>query len=336
MPKKPVTQRTIADELGVSVTTVARALSGGGRISAEVAHKVRETATRLGYVSHLSGVKLRTGRTLVLTAFFCYDTNETVGDYGSVGLLSGIHRRLSTTDYSVNAILLPMRECCLAKMKQVVRGRNTDGILLDHTTPNDERVKFLLGEKLPFVTFGETNFSDSHAYFDLENENAAYQGTASLIDQGFRRIAIVDSNEKYNFVRQRMRGYRRALLDASIDAKSSFIIHIDEELECMFEAGKKIAKLGADAVVCVNELCFLNVRAGVRQILGNDAEKVGYAVRSGTNLSFYVRSHLNMSFYPMAKAGWNLADILLNRINGTPIAECQRIASTELRLNVAE
>ena len=83
----PDTMKTLAQSLGVSVTTVARALKDGHKIGPEMIRKVRETADRMGYVRNLEGAKLRTGKTFVVMAFLGFSQEEEVGDSGSVGLL---------------------------------------------------------------------------------------------------------------------------------------------------------------------------------------------------------------------------------------------------------
>ncbi|MET0748412.1 MAG: LacI family DNA-binding transcriptional regulator [Rhizobium sp.] len=56
----------IAASLGVSVASVSNALSGKGRVSAELGERIRATATALGYVPSQAGRALRTGRSAVL------------------------------------------------------------------------------------------------------------------------------------------------------------------------------------------------------------------------------------------------------------------------------
>lgn len=329
----PVTLKTIAEELGVSVTTVARALKGGERISGDMVLKVKETATRLGYVRNLDGMKLRTGQTFVVMAFLSFSNEEEIGDSGSVGLLNGIHQRFAGSEYAVRAVPVAMEENGIDKIKEVVKGRNADGIILDHTVPNDDRVNFLIEQNLPFVTFGRTQRAQDHAYFDLDNEFAAYQGTKTLLDQGYRRIALIDADTQYFFVAQRVKGYARALAEAGIAVDPALVRHIDLDAAAAREAASELAGAGADAYVCVNELAFLGARAGVRRTLGADAEMAGFSLRSGTNLGAYLGSPLSTSFFSRQEAGWNLADLLLKRIAGAPVSDCQRISKTELRIH---
>ena len=329
--KAAVTLKTIAAELDVSVTTVARALNGGERISPSMIEKVQACAERLGYVRNLDGVKLRTGKTFVLMAFLSNPTEEEIGDSGSVGLLNGIHKRLSDSDYAVRTVPVTKQASGLDMIKKIVSGRNADGIILDHTTPEDERVKYLLQANIPFVTFGRTSSSNQHAFFDLDNEFAAYQGTKEMINQGFKRIALLDADISYTFVSQRVQGYRRALEEAGLSFDRHLIRHMDQEAPLALAAATELLSSGVDAFVCVTEQVFMGARAGVHKTLAEKAHKIGFSLRSGTNICAYLNSTISTSFYSRVDAGWNLADILLKQIEGAPISQCQHIAKTTLR-----
>ncbi|SFD36315.1 LacI family DNA-binding transcriptional regulator [Tropicimonas isoalkanivorans] len=329
--KAPVTLKTIADTAGVSVTTVARALKDGERISPETVRKVRETARELGYVRNMDGVKLRTGKTFIAMAFLSFSSEEEVGDSGSVGLLNGMHQRFAGTDYAVRAVPVELGETGLDKLRQVVRGRNCDGLILDHTEPQDARVKYLLEHDVPFVTFGRTELFTEHAYFDLDNEFAAYQGTKALIDEGYRRIALLEADQRYLFARQRLRGYIKALEEADIPVSEDLIRPVALKPDAAREAAGVLVAQGADSFVCVNELVFLGARAGVRLAAGEESEGFGYSMRSGTNLGDYIGTRVHVSYFSRLEAGRILASLLLKRIDGAPIDQCQKISQTTLK-----
>lgn len=328
----PVTLKTIADSLGVSVTTVTRALKDGHKVGAETVQKVKDAADRLGYVQNLDGLKLRTGKTLVVMAFLGHTNEEEIGDSGSVGLLNGIHHRFVGTGYAVRTVPVTIGESGMDKLTEVVRGRNADGIILDHTRPQDERVRYLLERDFPFVTFGRTELYSDHAYFDLDNELAAYQGTQSLIATGYKTIALLDGDADFLFVKQRLRGYKSALRDAGLEVDPSMIRHIPLEADTAREEARKLVEQGADAIVCVNELVFLGARAACRDALRRDPKSIGFSVRTGTNIGEYLGTPMTASYYSRFEAGWNLADLLLKRIDGLAAKSCQIIAEPTLRL----
>lgn len=333
MARKPapaVTLKSIAAEMGVSVTTVARALKDGHKIGPEMIRKVRETADRMGYVRNLEGAKLRTGKTFVVMAFLGFSQEEEVGDSGSVGLLNGIHQRLSGTDYAVRLAPAEAGRPMLDRLQQVVRGRLADGVILDHTEVLDARVKYLLEADFPFVTFGRTELAAEHSWFDIDNEFAAWQGTDALLRDGHRRIALIDGDLRHTFVRQRLCGYERALGAYGLAQDPGLRHHAEPAADTARQAAAGLLDRGATAFVCVNELAFLGARAGVRDRLGADAGRIGFSLRAGTNLASYVASRTHASHFSRRQAGAELAGLLLRRIEGAAPQDCQKLERTRL------
>ena len=323
----PVTLKTIAAEMGVSVTTVARALKDGHKISPEMVLKVRKTAARLGYVRNLEGARLRTGRSFVIMAFLGFSEEDELGDSGAVGLLNGIHQRLAGTDYALRAVPVGQGAQGLDAVRHVVRARQADGIILDHTELQDARVTYLLEADFPFVTFGRTALLSEHPWFDIDNEAAARQGAEALLRDGFRRIALIDGDPRFTFVQQRLRGYTQALRDHGI-AIDPTLRHLgDLAPDIARRATGPLLDAGADAFLCANEMALLGAQAGVRDHRGA-TEGVGFAMRSGTRLGHYIPTRIHAAHYPRRQAGQQLAELLLRRIDGTAPAACQELART--------
>lgn len=325
-----VTLKTIAAELGVSVTTVARALKDGHKLSPQTIRTVRETAERLGYVRNLEGAKLRTGKSLVVMALLDFAEEEEIGDSGAVGLLNGFHKTLAGTDYALRAIPTIKGEDPLVRIREVVRGRLADGVILDLTQPQDERVKYLLEVDFPFVTYGRTELFSPHPWFDIDNEYAAWQGTDALLRDGCRRIALIDGDLRYTYVRQRLRGYERALRDHGITPDPDLLHHSILAADVARAAAGPMLDRGADGFLCLNEVTFLGARAGVRDRIGEKAGRIGFALRSGTHIGTYVASRLHASHVSHVESGRVIADLLLQRIAGADPATLQKLARTTL------
>ena len=86
-PKKPATIKTIARALGLSPSTVSRALNGDPMVRAETTRRIAETAGSLGYRRDLRGVNLRTGRTFALCAI-ARDSGARVSSHESAKTIS--------------------------------------------------------------------------------------------------------------------------------------------------------------------------------------------------------------------------------------------------------
>ncbi len=149
------------------MTTVARSLKDGDRIGAQTVGHVRAAADELGYRRDREGVKLRTGRTFTILSLLTRSSEEEIGDAGSAGLLGGIHDRLSGTDFSLRSMPSGEDVGDLARFREVVASRSDDAVILDHTTPQDARVKLLLegepAEALQLLARTELKRHDGHA-----------------------------------------------------------------------------------------------------------------------------------------------------------------------------
>jgi len=326
-----VTMKMIAEHLEVSLSTVAKSLKDGSRMSPETVERVRAAALELGYVRNLDGVRLRTGKTFVVMAFLSAAPDEEIGDSGSVGLLHGIHKRLASTDYALRTVPIEHGEESLAQLQDIVRGNVADGVILDHTRPQDDRVKYLFERRVSFVTFGRTEHFTPHPFFDIDNQHAAWLETNALLRQGARRIGLLNADDRYTFAKQRLVGYRQALAENDVAFDASLVRNLVINPRAARDAGRELVEHhAADALVCVNDNVLLGARAGVRELGADALLRTRLAFRTGTNIVNYLGTPAAAAYYPRSEAGWHLADILLGAIEGKDISELQQVVQCTL------
>lgn len=331
LTRRAVTLKQIAAHLNLSVTTVARALKDGDRLGADTVARVRAAANDLGYVRNLDGLRLRTGRTMTLFAMLGTAEDAEIGDPGAAGLITGMQRRLAHTGYIVQNIPIALTDRSPAQLLRLLSGHRTDGLVIDHIEPDDPRIPLLERLGLPFVAFGRTSPDAGHAYFELDNTHAARIGTTSLIARGFRRPALVEASPDLNFARERVQGYRQALAEAGIPFDPALVLHTPTDAAAIRLATRTLALTrNPDSWVCSNEIFLLGTLAGARDA-GQALERTGFHLRAATNVGAYLGVPLTTAHYPRDQVGWHLADLLLQRIEGTPARSLQRLERTELR-----
>lgn len=330
-PRRAVTLKQLAQHLNLSVTTVTRSLRDGHKIGAETVARVRAAAHEMGYVRNLDGLRLRTGRTMTMLAILGTADDAEIGDPGAAGLLSGMQTRLQSTGYTIHALPVRLTDRSPAQLERLLEGHRADGVIIDHIEPGDQRIALLESRQIPFVAFGRTGTEATHAYFDLDNVHAARQGTASLISRGFRRPALVEAAPDLNFVRERVAGYRAALAEAQIPFDPTLVLHCPTDAAAIRLATRTLALTRhPDAWVCSNEIFLLGTLAGARDA-GQPLAITGFSLRAASNIGAYLGVPLTTSHYPREQVGWHLADLLLQRIDGTPAHSLQRVERTELR-----
>lgn len=186
-PRKP-TLKTIAELSGLAVPTVSRALNDAPDIGARTKELVRKIADEIGYVPNRAGVRLRTGRTNVISLIV--STDHDIMNH-TARMISSIAGGLRGTPFHLNMTPYFPDEDPMKPVRHVVENRLADAVVLNQTEPQDPRIAYLMERRFPFATHGRTDWCDAHPYFDFDNYTYGLIGTRRLIERGRRSIAVL-------------------------------------------------------------------------------------------------------------------------------------------------
>jgi LacI family transcriptional regulator len=201
------TLKTISLLSGLAVPTVSRALNDAPDIGAETKRLVRRIADEIGYVPNRAGVRLRTGRTNVISLVLSTEhdvMNHTARLINAIaGALQGTPFHLIVTPYfPTDDIMKPIR--------YIVETGSADAVIFNQTQPDDPRVAWLMERHFPFATHGRTRWSDRHPYFDFDNGAFAEIGVNRLVRAGRRNILMIAPPLDQNYGRDTVLGASRA------------------------------------------------------------------------------------------------------------------------------
>jgi LacI family transcriptional regulator len=206
-----VTIRDVAREVGLSVTTVSRALGGHDDVAERTRERIREAARRLDYHPNTAARSLQTtqanalGLVIPSTLHRAYDPFwlEFIGGMATACLRSGFDLSLSAAADSPE----PVPEA----FRRWVRGGRVDGVVICDVRNDDPRVAYLRRHGVPFVAFGRTAEPIDYSYIDVDGTSGVLQGVLHLVALGHRRIAYMGVDTSFGFSRFRLDGYREAL-----------------------------------------------------------------------------------------------------------------------------
>lgn len=205
-PGKP-TLKTISRMSGLAVPTVSRALNDAPDIGAETKKLVRRIADEIGYVPNRAGVRLRTGRTNVISLVL--STEHDMMNH-TARLIAAIAGALRGTPYHM--IITPYfpSEDPMKPIRYIVETGSADAVIFNQTTPRDPRVEYLMERGFPFATHGRTDWADRHAWFDYDNAAFAEIAVRHLARRGRRHIALIAPPLSQNYARNIVDGAGRA------------------------------------------------------------------------------------------------------------------------------
>jgi LacI family transcriptional regulator len=271
------TLKTIAEYTGLSVTTVSRALKNGDDVKEPTKQKVREAAHKLGYAPNLQGLGLRTGRNYTICCVIpVMNEADTVGDIGSLSLLSGITRGLENTPYHMSVIPIEPSQDPIDPIKYIVESNLAGGIIINNTKPNDPRVTYLHEHNFPFITFGQTEMSIEHAFVDVDNFDAGFRAAEYLYKQGCKRIRMVTAVRDYTYVWHKYYGVKRAAMEYGFDFSDDSLIYDSDVKDYRTFARKIFAQEDyPDGVFCGSSINALGMIAGATDnhlVIGKDVK----------------------------------------------------------------
>lgn len=222
------TLKTIAEISGLAVATVSRALSDAPDLSTETKRKVAKIAAEIGYVPNRAGVRLRTGRTHVISLIL-----ETEHDSMNMTarLIGSIARGLSGTPYHLVMTPEMPGQDPLQAVKYVVETRSADAIIINRIQPEDPRVAYLTERKFPFVTHGRSNWARTHAYFDFDNDAFGRIAVKTLAKRGRKHILLLAPPREQSYAREMIEGARRTANEFGVSLEIARDISSDSDRE---------------------------------------------------------------------------------------------------------
>ncbi len=200
---KNLTIGDIAEELGVSKTTVSRAISGKGRIGEKTREKVLRYIKEHDYRPNVIAKGLAQSRT--------YNIGLVIpGSYHLVELpffqncMLGIGKTASMLDYDVLiSVVMPDD---ISRLRRIVTNHKVDGVILTRTLLEDASVAYLKEAGIPFVTIGSTG-DDAVVQIDNDHRSACRELTESMLAQGLERIALIGGSQGYVVNDNRLGGF---------------------------------------------------------------------------------------------------------------------------------
>jgi len=203
--------------LGLSATTVSRALNGYPEVNAETRARVLAAARRHGYAPNQMARRLATGRSMAIGHVVPLAIHQVINPLFADFLL-GAGETYSEAGYDMVMSIVPA-ENEAAAYEAMARHHKVDGVILHGPLLDDPRVALLERLGTPFLMHGrDARPGPGYSWMDIDNEAAFRAAAERLIVLGHRRIALLNGIEGMSYAWRRRRGFEAALAAAGLEA----------------------------------------------------------------------------------------------------------------------
>ena len=256
-----LTAGEIARELGISATTVSRALSGKGRVSRETRERVAACAGRMGYAA--SGADSLLDRHCTNNLALVIPSHFVRLDLPFLRKCMGaVCRMAAQREYDV--LMCYADERNTEQLRRQLAARKVDGVILSRTLTEDPCLDLVRQYGVPYVGIGRLE-DRTALQADNDQVDAARELTRLLLQMGIRRIAYLGNRYKYTVNVDRMLGFRQALEDYGMAVDESMIFSNVESEEGRRDALEAALEQKPEGLLCGDDSLAFSVLKDLRQ-----------------------------------------------------------------------
>jgi len=313
-PHHQVTIIDIANELGISKSTVSRALRGHGDIHEGTRQIVLDLAKQLDYQPNLLAnalLKSRTNTIGIIVPEFRH--------YFFPAVIIGAQEILSKAGYNVMICQSDESyETEVANVKALMSSR-VDGLLVSVTaqTNNFDHFRAVLRKEVPLVFFNRVCEELNTSQVVVDDYAGAFAAVEHLIVQGYRRIAHLAGPTTLQISLLRMQGYKDALQKHGLPFDNELLIHFDLTQDKARIYANYLLSLPhpPDAIFVINDPTAIEVMLIAKKRGIKIPQELGIVGFSNDPMSEIIEPNLTTVEQPVGKIGRVAAQLLLNEIN---------------------
>lgn len=321
-----VTIKDIAKIAKVSHTTVSRALNDSPFINVETKNKIREIAKQLNYTPNYNAKSLVLHRSYNVGLFFSTINNGTSA-YFFYEVVKGVNS-IIMEEYN-----LIVRGVDDYKDFNNISNRNFDGIILMSQNVKDNAFIYnVLEKKIPLVVLNRELQEDYIVNIISGDYKGSRRAIEYLIDNGHKRIAIIEGKEGFKSSDERKRGYLDALIESNIPLYKDYALRGNYDSEGGYEAMKKILDLPIvpTAVFCSNDAMAVGAYKAINEKglrIPQDISVIGF---DDSNFAPYLSPALTTIKRPIEQMSIEGAKSLLKIIEGEDLKTEKVFVKTEM------
>ncbi|HWA34244.1 MAG TPA: LacI family DNA-binding transcriptional regulator [Cyclobacteriaceae bacterium] len=329
MSKSAATIRDIALILGISKSTVSRALNDHYDVNPETAKKVRELAIQIDYHPNLLAQHLKQQRTNTIGVVI----PDTVNRFFAKAI-GGIQQVANQAGY--NVIICQSNETVSLERNNVktLMASKVDGLLISVSRETDrhDHLQYAIDKEMPIVLFDRIieELQASQVYSD--NYEISFQGTEHLIAQGCKRIAFIAGPRHLYNSRNRLNGYLAALKKHNINISESLIVDSNYGTSDTEEYMRHLLNLRQkpDGIFAINDMAAMEVIHILKKRGLNVPKDVAVLGFNNETICRLVEPSLSSIDHPAFDMGAAAAEILLRQISKNEIFQEKRLIKSRL------
>ncbi|WP_079526155.1 LacI family DNA-binding transcriptional regulator [Halobacillus hunanensis] len=307
------TIKDIAKTVGVSITTVSRALNGYSDVNEKTRNKIKQVAKDLHYSPNAVARSLVMNQTKTIGLLVSGLTRSGAKDNIVFDVLTGVNDYCGENDYDIvlfNTTTSKQKEKTYA---QLCRERRVDGVIVQGIKKNDPYLIEIIENQIPCVLVDIPIEEDAVGYVTTDNINGILKAVDYLVSLGHQNIAMVNGHDQAFVSQERLKGYHAGLKKHQIPMREDWVVNGEFEEEAAEKVTQQLLTEDPSitALVCASDLMAFGAIHAAKKLgyeIPKDISVVGF---DNIVLSSYVTPTLTTISQDTHKIGVEAAKLLI-------------------------
>ncbi|AGC77212.1 LacI family transcriptional regulator [Nonlabens dokdonensis] len=286
-----ITLKDLAATLGVSVSTVSKALKDSPEISKDTITRVKEIAKELNYRPNTLALSLKNRKTKTIGVIIPDILNTFFAR-----ILYGIEQESTALGYNIITCLSNETFEKENNSLHLLANGSVDGFIMSvsEETQSKGEVKHLketINQDVPIVMFDRVANDVDCDKVIIDDFNAAFKATETLIKEGRKKIVLVNSLGELSVGKLRVLGYKKALEKHDSYTADPIVIEVDDDQELLNDQLEKIITehKDMDGLLCIDNISgvmSVNIAQRLGRTIPNDLSVIGFSSNKISHLSY--------------------------------------------------
>jgi len=311
--------KQFAAQLGLSPTTVSRALNGSLVVKGRTRQRILSEAKRLSYAPSSAARQLATGRSnafgLVLELEYNLMREALFREF-----LVGLFEELSKSGSEL--IIRPGIFGDVKTFESFYQTGRVDGFVITRPLVDDARIAYLQKKKVPFVVHGPGKKDGTYSYLTVDNYASIASLTSLLADLGHRRVAFLNDQLTYAFAAERQRAFEQVATERGLSTHPGLRRHSRMDERNGYSITRELladSKCKPTALICGSILLADGAYRAIADAgfqVGRDISVVAHDDVSAELPADRFRPELTVTDAPLSETGIRLAQFLVSLAKG--------------------
>lgn len=302
-----ITIKDVAKELGVSYSSISRALNGKEGVSRETREKILQTAEKMGYQPNelARGLVNKISKTV---GVIIPDINNPF--FGEI--VAGIADASKENEYGIYLCVSGWDLNNEKKYFNDLKKKRVDGIILKSAGENEDYDAV----KIPLMMIECCSKKADFDSVEIDNELGGYLAVKHLLECGYRKLGFILGRENYDASASRLKGAERALTEYGLALRENAMTEGDLSIEGGRWAAKRLLELNPemDAIFAMNDLIGMGVLQYCCESNRSVPDQVGVIGYDNIYCAGLPQIELTTIHQPKYELGRMIFEILLNNI----------------------